>query len=177
VIPRAYVVFLVLLKFKTMKKITLILLCAALFTMCKSTKTGTSSSAEKPATEVRYRDDFRAASAKEKDAVLKGLKAGAANYSVLIFTQNFKGEKIVASNANKKLYSNYVISNLKTGIADKARIDNTLDTKIYDNLTKKEFILLAKDAAKYKFIYLMKNTGGESTFVVTYSNTLRPMEP
>ena len=160
-----------------MKKITFIILLSVLFTMCKSSKTSTTSAAEKPALEVRYRDDFRAADAKEKAAVLKELKATTANYSVLIFTQNFKGEKIVASNANKKLYSDYVISNLKTGIADKTRIDNTVDTKIYDNLTKKEFVLLAKDAAKHKFIYLMKNTGGESAFIVTYSNTLRPMEP
>ncbi len=160
-----------------MKKITLILLCALLFTMCKSSKTGAAAPAEKTALEVRYRDDFRAADAKEKTALLKELKASAANYSVLIFTQNFKGEKIVASNANKKLYSDYVISNLKTGIAAKTRIDNTVDTKIYDNLTKKEIVLLAKDAVKHKFIYLMKNTGGDSEFVVTYSNTLRPLEP
>jgi len=157
-----------------MKKILFILPLLLLFTMCKSSKTTTSP--VKETVEVRYRDDFRAATATEKAKVLKGLKATGANYSVLVFTQNFKGEKIVASNATKKLYSDYVISNLKTGIADKTRIDNTVDTKIYDNLTKKEFVLLAKDAAKYKFIYLMKNPGGETTFIVTYSNTLRPLQ-
>jgi len=157
-----------------MKKILFILPLLLFFTMCKSSKTTTAP--VKETVEVRYRDDFRAAAAAEKTAVLKSLKATAANYSVLVFTQNFKGEKIVASNATKKLYSDYVISNLKTGIADKTRIDNTVDTKIYDNLTKKEFVLLAKDAAKYKFIYLMKNPGGETTFIVTYSNTLRPLQ-
>jgi len=157
-----------------MKKILFILPLLLLFTMCKSSKTTTSP--VKETVEVRYRDDFRAATATEKAKVLKGLKATGANYSVLVFTQNFKGEKIVVSNGTKKLYSDYVISNLKTGIADKTRIDNTVDTKIYDNLTKKEFVLLAKDAAKYKFIYLMKNPGGETTFIVTYSNTLRPLQ-
>jgi len=157
-----------------MKKILFILPLLLVFTMCKSSKTVSASAKE--VTEVRYRDDFRAATAAEKTKVLKELKATAANYSVLVFTQNFKGEKIVASNAAKKLYSDYVISNLKTGIADKTRIDNTVDTKVYDNLTKKEVTLLAKDAAKYKFIYLMKNPGGETTFIVTYSNTLRPLE-
>ena len=157
-----------------MKKILFILPLLLAFTMCKSSKTTAPS--VKEVVEIRYRDDFRAATAAEKSVVLKSLKATAANYSVLVFTQNFKGEKIVASNAAKKLYSDYVISNLKTGIADKTRIDNTVDTKIYDNLTKKEFILLAKDAAKYKFIYLMKNPGGETTFIVTYSNTLRPLQ-
>lgn len=174
--PRSDVVYLILVNIKTMKKITLILLLSTLCTMCKSTKTSSAPANEKMALEVRYRDDFRAANDKERTAVLKELKATAANYSVLVFTQNFKGEKIVASNANKKIYSDYVISNLKTGIADKTRIDNTTDTKIYDNLSKKEIVLLAKDAAKHKFIYLMKNTGGESTFIVTYSNTLRPLE-
>ena len=158
-----------------MKKILFILPLALLLVMCKSSKTITK--ADKPEIEVQYRDDFRAADAKEKTALLKELKATAANYSILVFTQNFKGEKIVASNANKKLYSDYVISNLKTGIADKFRIDNTVDTKIYDNLTKKEFIVPAKDAAKHKFIYVMKNTGGDSAFVITYSNTLRPLQP
>jgi len=157
-----------------MKKILFILPLLLLLTMCKSAKTAAPSIKE--VVELRYRDDFRAASAVEKAAVLKSLKATTAKYSVLVFTQNFKGEKIVVSNPAKKLYSDYVISSLKTGIADKTRIDNTVDTKIYDNLTKKDFTLLAKDAAKYKFIYLMKNPGGETTFIVTYSNTLRPLQ-
>jgi len=157
-----------------MKKILFILPLLLLLTMCKSSKTATAP--VKEVVELRYRDDFRAATTAEKTEVLKSLKATAAKYSVLVFTQNFKGEKIVVSNATKKLYSDYVISNLKTGIADKTRIDNTVDTKIYDNLTKKEFVLLAKDAAKYKFIYLMKNPGGETTFIITYSNTLRPLQ-
>jgi hypothetical protein len=157
-----------------MKKILYILPILMLFAMCKSAKT--SGASGKEVVELRYRDDFRAAAASEKASVLKGLKATADKYSVLVFTQNFKGEKIVVSNAAKKLYSDYVISNLKTGIADKTRIDNTVDTKVYDNLTKKEFTLSAKDAAKYKFIYLMKKPEGETTFIVTYSNTLRPLQ-
>ena len=156
-----------------MKKILFILPLLLLFTMCKSTKTGTSA---KEVSEVHYRDDFKAAPATEKAAVLKELKATAEKYTVLVFTQNFKGEKVTVSNATKKLYSDYVISNLKTGIAGKTRIDNTVDTKVYDNLTKKEITLLAKDAANYKFVYLMKNIGGETTFTITYSNTLRPLE-
>lgn len=160
-----------------MKKILFIVLVSLTFAMCKSTKTTTATvKTEKPDLEVRYRDDFRAADAKEKTAVLKELKATAANYSVLVFTQNFKGEKIVASNEGKKVYSDYVISNLKTGIADKTRINNTVDTNIYDNLTKKEITITAKDAAKHKFIYLMKEPGGTGRFIVTYSNTLRPLQ-
>lgn len=162
-----------------MKKITLILFAALLFTMCKSTKTATAGASEtkveKPA-EVQYRDDFRAASKKEKAKVLKELKATAAKYSVVVFTQNFKGEKITAANGNGQLYSGYAISNLKTGIADKTRIDNTVDTTIYDKSDNKEVVIEAKEAQKYKFIYVMKNPGGKVPFTITYSNTLRPLE-
>ena len=126
--------------------------------------------------QIQYKDDFRAASDKEKAALIKKLKANADNYSVLIFTNNFKGEKITASNSKGRLYSGYPMSNLKTGIAESIRIDNTLDTRIYDNLTKQEAIVEAGEAKKHKFIYLMKNPGAKHPFVITYSNTLRPLE-
>ena len=146
--------------------------------MCKSTKNtiGTAAKDTKGDTEVRYRDDFKSATEGEKKALLQSLNATAANYSVLIFTQNYKGEKITASNATKKLYSDYVISNLKTGIAATTRIDNTVDTKVYDDLTKTEIVLKASDTQKHKFIYLMKKPGETIPFLVTCSNTLRPLE-
>lgn len=158
-----------------MKKILLIVAIAFLMTMCNSTKTGKGSSANaKP--EVQYKDDFRAATDKEKNALLKKLKATGTNFSVLILTKNYKGEKIVISNEKKTLQSSNAISNLKTGIADAIRIDNTLDTKIYDNYTKKEAVIAAKEAQKHKYIYVMKDPGAANPFVITYSNTLRPLE-
>jgi hypothetical protein len=156
-----------------MKKIIPILFIAFLFTMCGTTKSAKGSA--KP--EVQYKDDFRSATDKEKKALLKKLNAAGANYSVLILTQNYKGEQISVSNEKKTLYKEYPISNMKTGIADELRIDNTLDTKVYDNLSKKEAIISSKEAKKHKFIYLMKNPpGGDSPFRITYSNTLRPLE-
>lgn len=156
-----------------MKKIAIALLSALLFTMCSTSK-----SAKAPAkAEVQYKDDFRSAADKEKSALLKKLNATGEGYSVLIFTQNFKGEKVTAKNAKKTVYTGYPFSNLKTGIADQARIDNTLDTKIYDTFSKTEAVISAKEAQKHKFIYLMKNPpGGDSPFRITYSNTLRPLE-
>jgi len=156
-----------------MKKTSLIIITALLFTMCSTSK-----SAKAPVkAEVQYKDDFRSASDKEKSALLKKLKATGAGYSVLIFTQNYKGEKVTAINTKNTVYSGYPFSNLKTGIADQARIDNALDTKIYDTFTKKEATITAKEAQKHKFIYLMKNPpGGDSPFRITYSNTLRPLE-
>ena len=56
------------------------------------------------------------------------------------------------------------------------RIDNTADTRIHDNLTRKEIVIQAKKAKKYKFVYVQKdNANKKSPFVITYSNTLRPL--
>lgn len=155
-----------------MKKIALVFLSALLFTMCSTSK-----SVKAPAkAEVQYKDDFRSAGDKEKSALLKKLKATGAGYSVLIFTKNYKGEKVTAASAKKTVYSGYPFSNLKTGIADQIRIDNTVDTRVYDSFTKKEAVITAKEAQKHKFIYLMKDPGAENPFLITYSNTLRPLE-
>lgn len=155
-----------------MKKLIPVIIASLLFTMCSTSKT-----AKAPAkAEVQYKDDFRSAGDKEKSALLKKLNATGAGYSVLIFTKNYKGEKISASNSKKTVYTGYPFSNLKTGIAEQIRIDNTVDTKIVDNLTKKEAIITAKEAQKHKFIYLMKDPGAENPFLITYSNTLRPLE-
>jgi hypothetical protein len=94
----------------------------------------------------------------------------------VILTKNFKGEQIIVSNEQKTLYKEYPISNVKTRLADQLRIDNTFDTKVYDAHTKKEAVISAKEAKKHKFIYLMKQPGTENPFVITYSNTLRPLE-
>jgi hypothetical protein len=47
---------------------------------------------------------------------------------------------------------------------------------VHDNFTKKDAIIETKEAQKHKFIYVMKNPGAENPFVITYSNTLRPLE-
>ncbi len=139
---------------------------------CSSSKT----TSTKAKTNVQYKDDFKSASEKEKTALLKKLNATGAEYSVLIFTKNYKGEKIITSNAQKKLHTGYFISNLKTGIAEEIRIDNTIDTKVFDNLSKQEVIIPAKEARKHKYIYIMKKPGDNPPFLITYSNTLRPLE-
>lgn len=146
--------------------------------MCKTKNAATSAPVAKApaAPSVQYKDDFRAVSASKKAALLKSMDASGSNYSVLIFTKGYIGEKVVASNPKKLLYGGYLISNKKTGIADKVRIDNTVDTKIYDSSTKKEVILEAHEARKHKFIYLMKESGKANPFTITYSNTLRPLD-
>ena len=168
-------------KKKSMRKLALILL-ACLLVMCKSKQAATNSKvAEKETTEaktnIQYRDDFRSVSNKERDAFLKKMKAEEKNYSVLIFTKGYKGEGIQVSNTNKILYSGNVISNLKTGIAYQMRIDNTVDTKVFDSFTKKAVILESTETRKHKYIYLMKDSSNKSDpFMITYSNTLRPLK-
>ena len=161
-----------------MKRMTALLLTALLMTMCTTVKTGNTSTTSKPKKrpDVQYRDDFKSASDEERMAVLKDLKAEGRNYSVLILTQNYKGEKIIVSNSKKELHNDYTISNLKTDIAKLLRMDNTVDTKVYDNLTKNQTIIEAEEAQKHKYIYVMKNPGGKNPFTITYSNTLRPLE-
>ena len=163
-----------------MKKL-LLLLMALTLVMCKSTQPVADAKTVKPAatakTNIQYRDDFRAATSKEKAAFLKELKATEDEYSVLIFTKGYKGEGIQVSNAKKVLYSGYAISNLKTGIAHQLRIDNTVDTKVFDSFTKKSVVLEAAEAKKHKFIYVRKDSSNKSNpFFITYSNTLRPLE-
>lgn len=158
-----------------MKKTLLIIALAFLMTMCNTAKTGNSSTANaKP--EVQYRDGFKSASDKEKNALLKRLNAADANSSIVILTKNYKGEKIVISNEKKTLETITAISNPKSGFAAVAKIDNTLDTKIFDNYTKKEIVLPAKEAQKHKYIYVMKKPGAPIPFLITYSNTLRTLE-
>ena len=155
-----------------MKKTILLLITILSVISCDTSKKATANA--KP--QVQYKDDFKSASEKDRLALLKKLNAAEANYSVLILTKNYKGEQIVISNEKKTLYKEYPISNTKTGIADEIRIDNTIDTKIYDNLTKKEATISSKEAKKHKYIYLMKQPGADNPFLITYSNTLRPLE-
>ncbi|MGV3460645.1 MAG: hypothetical protein ACO1N9_09360 [Flavobacterium sp.] len=159
-----------------MKKILLIILIMLALTACGSKKkAATEDEPVKP--EVQYRDDFRATTAAKKNKLLKTLKATGKNYSVLIFTKGFKGEQITVSSNGKTLYRGNQISNLKTGIADQVRIINTADTKVFDGLSKAEVTLPAEETQKHKYVYLMKDEDGKgSPFVITYSNTLRPLE-
>lgn len=163
-----------------MKKIILIIACALLLVMCKSKQAATTTKGDEAVTErtnVQYRDDFRATSDKNRDALLKDLKATEKMYSVLIFTKGYKGEGIQVSNEKKVLYSGNVISNLKTGIGNTIRIDNTVDTKVFDSFTKKSVILEVKDTKKYKYVYVLKdNSNKANPFSITYSNTLRPLK-
>ncbi len=161
-----------------MKKVLLLLLACSALIMCKSKKTvAVETAKETSAPEIQRRDDFRAATDKERAALLKKLRAADAAYSVLVLTKGFKGEKIVVSTSGKTVYSGNFISNLRSGIAGTVRIQNSADTKIYDDFTKSEVILEASETQKHKYIYLMKdNTRKGSPYMITYSNTLRPLK-
>lgn len=142
-----------------------------------TTKRSSTTSGSRAHYNIQYRDDFLSVSDREKQKILEESNAADDNYSLLIFTKNFKGEKIVVTSEDERLFSGYLISNVKTGFADKLTIDNTKDIKVYENLTKKDIIIASREAKKYKFIYLQKdNSNKESPFVLVYSNTLRPLD-
>lgn len=162
-----------------MKKILFIVAISMGFAACKSTQTATATGATSAAAEtsadtptVAYRDNFKTVTDAEKAATLKELKATGQNQSVLIMTKNFKGETIVVSSGEKKIYSGYPITNLSNGLAEKVAIDNTADITIYDSRTKKEAVLKSSDTKKYKFVYVSKKPGAKNPFIITYSNKL-----
>lgn len=165
-------------KFTFMKKVLLLLLVCSALVMCKSKKTVSGEAGKEISSpDIQHRDDFRAASDKERTALIKKLRAADAAYSILVLTKGFKGEKMIVSTSGKTVYSGNFISNLKSGVAGTVRIQNSADTKIYDDFTKTEVILEASETQKHKYIYLMKdNTRKGSPYMITYSNTLRPLK-
>lgn len=123
-----------------------------------------------------YRDDFRSMDEKSKVAFLKQNNAVAENKSVLLLTQGFKGEKIILKQNDKTISISYPITDLNTNIASFFSFSNESDLLIFDNYSKKDIIIPFKKAQKYKFIYLKKEyQGSEATYLITYSNTLRPL--
>lgn len=159
-----------------MKKLFIILTTLVLLITAESCKTTKPAVKSKPKAEITHRDDFKAAPDAERQALLKKLNATGDGYSVVIFTKNFKGEEVVVKNAQKTFYKGYPISNMKSGVAETIRIDNSTDIKVLDSFTKKEATLTTKETKKHKFIYVMQNPGKTNPFTVTYSNTLRPLE-
>ena len=125
-----------------------------------------------------YRDDFRSADEAEKEKILKEVKASKSNMSILFLTQIYKGEKIIIAQNGKTIYTEYPITNLNTRIADYLSFNNQQDVVIKDgNFQKKEIIIPAKKSSQYKYIYLMKKVNkGKFQFIITYSNTLRPLK-
>lgn len=159
-----------------MKKLFTILTAVLVLLTAANCKTAKPAVKKKPKAEVSHKDDFKSASNAEKQALLKKLNATGAGYSVVILTKNYKGEEVIVKNAQKTFYKGYPISNMKSGIAETIRIDNTADVKLHDTFAKKEATLSAKEIQKHKFIYVMQNPGATNPFSVTYSNTLRPLD-
>lgn len=145
-----------------MKKIVLGMI-ASLFIMCSPIKT-------------EVRDDFRSSTEQQKKAFLKEVNGTSDSKSVLILTKGYKGEKIMATQEGKTVYSKYPISNLKTHLADYFSFENNKILIITDNFSKQEVVIEPKKAVKYKFIYLRKEyEKGIATYKITFSNTLRAM--
>lgn len=123
-----------------------------------------------------YRDDFRSASEAEIKNIQKEVNAKNSNKSILFLTQVYKGEKIIISQNGKTIYSEYPITNLNNRIASYLSFNNQQDLVIKDISSKKEILIPAKKSSKHKYVYVMKKvTKGKFQFIITYSNTLRPI--
>ncbi|MBE9575950.1 hypothetical protein [Flavobacterium proteolyticum] len=124
-----------------------------------------------------YRDDFRSASKPEIEKVQKEVNAQNSNKSILFLTQVYKGEKIIITQKGKTIYSEYPITNLNNRIASYLSFNNQQDLVINDRNSKKEILIPSKKSSKHKYVYVMKKvTKGKFQFIITYSNTLRPMK-
>lgn len=124
-----------------------------------------------------YRDDFRSASKAEIEKIQKEVNAKISNKSILFLTQVYKGEKIIISQNGKTIYSEYPITNLNNRIASYLSFNNQQDLVIKDINSKKEIIVPTKKSSKHKYIYVMKKVNkGKFQFIITYSNTLRPIK-
>ena len=123
-----------------------------------------------------YRDDFRSASKTEIKNIQEEVGATSSSKSILILTQTYKGEKIIISQNGKIIFSEYPITNLKSRIANYFSFNNQKDLVIKDINSKKEILIPTKKSSKHKYVYLMKKvTKGKFQFIITYSNTLRPI--
>ena len=123
-----------------------------------------------------YRDDFRSASEAEIKNIQKEVNAKNSNKSILFLTQVYKGEKIIISQNGKTIYSEYPITNLNNRIASYLSFNNQQDLVIKDISSKKEILIPTKKSSKHKYVYVMKKvTKGKFQFIITYSNTLRPI--
>ena len=124
-----------------------------------------------------YRDDFRSASKTEVKNIQEEVGATSSSKSILILTQTYKGEKIIISQNGKIIFSEYPITNLKSRIANYLSFNNQQDLVIRDISSKKEILIPTKKSSKHKYVYVMKKvTKGKIQYVITYSNTLRPLK-
>ena len=124
-----------------------------------------------------YRDDFRSATDVENEKVLKEVNAKNSNKSILFLTQTYKGGKIIISQNGKTIYSEYPITNLNNRIATYLSFNNQQDLVIKDINSEKEVLIPIKKASQHKYIYLMKKINkGKFQYIITYSNTLRPLK-
>lgn len=163
-----------------LKKLPLLFLIL-LFAMCKSKKNVTDSVIDEKGkkTETIYyteqtRNDFRSVSEKVQKKFLKDYKADSEEYAILFFTQGFNGEEITVKNEEGEIFKGIVFTDKETGLAKNMRVKSAIETEIYDKETKKKIYIKPESVSTNKFIYIMKETGGEKPYKITYSNKLRP---
>ena len=142
-----------------MKK-SFILLVGFMLTMCTSPK-------------VIFTDDLcNPVFEHTEDNFINLLKAKEKNYSIVIFTAVFEGEKIVLTNNHEILYSDS-IKDIGNGFSKAIRVDNRFDVEIKEIEEDYIFTLKRERLKGHKYIYIKKDMFKKKhPYTITYSNTL-----
>jgi len=142
-----------------MKKV-FILLTGLMLTMCTSPKVIFTDDLCKPVFE-HTEDDF-----------IDLLKAKEENYSIVIFTTVFEGEKVTLTNNQEILY-NDSIKDIGNGFSKAIRVDNRFDVEIKEIEKDYVFTLKREHLKDHKYIYIKKAMFRKNRpYSITYSNTL-----
>lgn len=139
-----------------MKKKLLLLICIC-FAMCKSPK-------------VEHLD-YRPVSEGSVKKVLEGIDAIDSKFSVLVFTQGFKDERIMVLNDIDTVYNGTMKTIENLALAKHVRIDNGRKVKIKDLTRNVSFSLNKLEVRKYKYIYI--DHLHNDRYTLNYSNNLK----
>ena len=107
-----------------------------------------------------------------KDDFIDRLKAREDNYSIVIFTSVFEGEKIIVKNNQDMLYNDSV-KDIGNGFSKAIRVDNRFDVEIKEIEKDYVFTLKREHLKDHKYIYIKKDMFKKKRpYIITYSNTL-----
>ncbi|MNJ97999.1 hypothetical protein D3C87_157570 [compost metagenome] len=142
-----------------MKKISYILFLL-LFVMCKSPK-------------VEFKEYEKTVSDASINDYLKQLNAIDDEYSVLMFTSGFNGEKMIVMNGSESIWNDKLTSVQGLGWAKSFRVHNEKTIEITDVNNDYHFVLKPKKGKKFKYIYIQRQSLENVKYVIIYSNSMR----
>lgn len=104
---------------------------------------------------------------------LKDFKATDNNFSILMFTTGFEGEKLKISNCDNVIFNSAMKTNERQPVAEILRIENTCMTKVRDVGHHIKFELKSDLLRQYKFVYVSKDYNRNKRYIIVYSNKFK----